>query len=224
MARKRKATIRHRLLIYHQLGQRWRTPPLLTALVGALLYALGWLSAQGILQGGNTALLARLWDGRIFLFLLIVTSLILYVFTIMLSRTSYVEARLKALRVRTGFLQLDISYKRIRQIRLVQMGAQYPIDSLKGSERALAMPFASYTCTAVDVSSWPWPGQAALRQLWSKFMFTSDRGSLLFVVQDAILLNQQIDARLLARQMRSKDKAGYLDPVERAAAQAKRKN
>jgi hypothetical protein len=194
-----------------------RVLPFFIALAGAILYALGWMGSQGILQGGNRELLGILWGNRPRLLVVVGASVLLYLFMIFISRTSFVEARPKALHVRAGLVPVDISYGRIRQIRLVQLGLQYPPETLKGPEVGLIDPLAGATCTVVDLSSVPWPfTKRSLRWIWNKFMFTADGGSLMFVVKDAMVLNQQIDSYLAARQARLKGDDRYLDPIARA--------
>ncbi len=219
MAKKSRTSIkRHRLLIYHRIGQRRRILPLFIALAGLALYALGWMGSRNILSGGSREMLGLLWSSRGALLLMVVASLALYLLMIVVSRTSFVEARPKVLHVRAGLVPVDISYGRIRQIRLVQLGVQHPLETLKGAERALIEPLVGLTCTAVDLESVPWPfTKQSLRWVWNKFMFTAEGASLLFVVQDAMVLNQQIDSHLAARQARLKGGDRYLDPIERAA-------
>jgi hypothetical protein len=225
MAKKRrKAKGKHRLLVYYQLGQRWRTPPLLIAFLGLVLLAIGWMGDKGIIQGGSAVLLDRLWSGRAFTFLLIAASLFMYVFAVAMSRTGYVHPRPKALRVRAGLMSLDISYQRVKQIRLTSVTNEYPPDELKGRDWALLEPLAGMSCTAVDLTSWPWPGEKALRRLWNKFLFASDEGvGLVFVIEEPMVLNQQIDSYITARQARKQSATrGYVDPIERAARAQRR--
>lgn len=219
MAKRSRRTVkRHRLLIYHRLGQRLRTLPFLIALAGAALLALGWLSSQEILQAGDQALLTQLWERRIVLYLLIGASVLLYLLSLLLSWNSYVEAGPKTLNIRAGLIPVDISYGRIRQIRLNSLGTMYPYDKQKGPSRALVEEFEGLTCTVVDLQSVPWPfTKDTLRRVWHKFMFTPDGNSLMFVVPDAMVLNQQIDGHVAARMARMKSSDRYLDPVERAA-------
>ncbi len=218
MTRRRRSVKRHRLLIYHQLGQRLRTAPFFTIVLCAVLLGLGWLGNREILTGGNREMLERIWSNRTLLYLVLGASTLLYGFMILIAQTSYVEAQAKTLRVKAGLIPVDISYGRIRQIRLAQFGLQYPADQLRGTERALAEDFAGSTCTIIDLNSLPRPfTPALLKRLWHRFMFTADSNSLMFVVKDAIVLNQQIDGYLAARQSRQKGENRYLDPIERAA-------
>ncbi len=211
---------RHRLLIYRRLSQRWRVAPFLTALLGVVLYALGWLTSRAILQGGNVVLLNSLWENRVLVIGLIGLSIALYLLIVLMGRLSYVEARPKALRVRAGLIPVDLSYGRIRQIRLTQVATLYPPESLKGRDRALLQPFVAYSATAVDMQSWP---KVPIKRRWHKFMFTPDKTSLLFIIEDAMLLNQQIDSAIAARHARRSGQArAYKDPIERAAEAQRR--
>lgn len=221
MAKSRRSTKRHRLLIYYRLGQRMRTAPFLIAIFTLVLVGIGWLGDQGILTGGNQVLVARLWEGRLLLYVIIGASVLLYLLSLHISHGSYVEARPKTLRVRGGLVTVDISYARIQQIRLVQFGMQFPLENLKGSDAALVEPFEGNTCSAVDLRSLPRPfTPRLLKRMWSKFMFTANRRSLMFVVDDPMVLNQQIDGYIANRQARIQQKTKYIDPIERAAKEA----
>jgi hypothetical protein len=212
---------RQKLLIYHRFAKRWRIGPLLTAVMGGLLYGMAWLTDKNLLRSVNVDFLQMLWGNRIYILGLVGFSLVLYVLIVGIGRSSFVEVRPQALRVRAGMVTSDISYGRIRQIRLVQLASVYPPNSLRAGDWATLKPFIDTSCTAVDLQSWP---KLPLKRLWHKFMFTQDGVSLLFIVEDAMVLNQQIDSATAARQARlSKTQRGYQDPVERAAEMARKK-
>jgi len=215
----KKQGLRHKLLVYRRMGQRWRTPTLLLVLLGGLLYALGWLADQGKVQGLNTDLISSLWEQRLLLLGLIAFSILLYVIALIVAN-SYVEVQAKALYIRAGLVAQHISYGRIRQMRIVQLNEQYPSREIKGRDYRLLEPFYEYPCTAVDLRSWP---KTPLKRLWHHTMFTRDgRSSLLFIVENAMVLNQQIDGALSARQARYKKRGQYEDPIERAVQQARK--
>lgn len=215
--RKVRETRKHRLLITHRQGQHWRVTPLLIALMGAVLYGAGWLYGRGLLLGGDRSLLEMIRARHTLILILIGASLLLYVLSVWISRASHVEARRKALRVRAGLVPVNLSYGRIRQIRLVQLSSIYPPQKLKRRHRRLLKPFAEVTCTAVDILSWP---RLPLRLMWNRFMFTPDGQSLLLVVEKPMLLNQQIDGAMTERHARlTRGKRGYQDPIDRAMAQ-----
>lgn len=214
MAKRRRDPRRHRLLIYYRLGQRLRVAPLLIAAFSAALYAIGWLYERGAFEVGNPMLLRALWANRVLILALIGYSLLLYVLSVLIARVSFVEARRKALRVRAGLVPIDISYGRIRQIRLARFSNLYPPEALKRRERARLRSFADMTCTVIDLQSWP---RLPLRRLWDRLMFTRDGASLLFIVEQPMLLNQQIDAAMTQRHARlTQEQRVYKDPIDRA--------
>jgi hypothetical protein len=216
MARKRRRKIRYRLLVYRRLGQQLRTLPLLVGISGLLLFALGWLSHSGTVVGSES-MAAMFWERRGLIIVMIAGGFALYLLAIMIARMSYVEVKAKALRVRTGLLALDISYRRIRQIRLVQFGVQYPPDELRARDLSLVRPFLGSSCTAVDMRSWP-IDRRLLKRLWIKFMFGQEGDSILFVVEDAMRLNQLIDERVTTLQSKEMiERRGYKDPIARVA-------
>lgn len=216
---RKKLTRRHRLLVYYRIGQRWRIMPLLTALFGVLIYGMTWLHAYGRFEGGNEALLEHLWLNRTLVLAIIGLNLLLYGLITIVARGSFVEARRNALRVRAGLLPLNISYARVRQLRLGQVSAQLPPDRLRNRDYALLEPLLPLACTVIDLKSWP---REPIRRLWDKFLFTPDRKSLLFIVEEAMLLNQQIDSAMAAWQARVRGRDRYEDPIERAARMQQR--
>ncbi|HLV44193.1 MAG TPA: hypothetical protein VKY39_04515 [Aggregatilineales bacterium] len=216
---RKKLTRRHRLLVYYRIGQRWRIMPLLTALFGVLIYGMTWLHAYGRFEGGNEALLEHLWLNRTLVLAIIGLNLLLYGLITIVARGSFVEARRNALRVRAGLLPLNISYARVRQLRLGQVSGQLPPDRLRNRDYALLEPLLPLACTVIDLKSWP---REPIRRLWDKFLFTPDRKSLLFIVEDAMLLNQQIDSAMAAWQARVRGRDRYEDPIERAARMQQR--
>jgi len=211
----RKATTRHRLLVYERLSNRLRSVPLMLTVLGLLLLGLGWLNSLGILKDANINLLTLLWEGQLYLIGLIVASLLLYILAVILGRNSYIEARPKALHVQAGLMALDISYKRVNQIRVSQVGTQHPSSKLKGADFGLMEPLLGTPCTMLDLQSWPWPGKQWVVRLWSKFMFSADKHSMMFIVKDSLLLNQQIESGRSVRQAKSSRIGTYLDPLER---------
>ncbi|MGF1506117.1 MAG: hypothetical protein GYB64_15905 [Chloroflexi bacterium] len=219
MTRKR-AGKKHRLIVYYRLGKRLRTTPILIILMVTLLLALGWLAQSGLVEAEGLDLLMTMWSQRLLLGIIIAACLLIVFVTILISRTSYVQAREKTLRVKAGLYRMDVAYKRIRQIRLVQVGAQYPLEKLRGRDRALISPLEGFSATAVDMKSWPIK-PTLLRRLWSRFMFTTEGDALMLVVEDALDLNRDIEARM-GDLFNQKGDRGYKDPIDRAFEQMKR--
>lgn len=208
----------HRLIIYQRLARQRRTLPLLMMLFAVLMFALGWLWDRGLLNTGNPELLAQLWERRSYVLMLVGASAVIYFLFVLSARDSTVTVRRRALRVRIGLMPLDISYGRINQIRLVNIGNQYPPSRLSRKEQKLLAPLAKHSATAIDLRTWPKP---PIRRLWHRLMFTPDQEGLLLIVKDPMVLNQQIDGAMAARQARLNPSRGYKDPIERAFATQK---
>lgn len=210
---------RHRLLVYYRISRRWLAMPLLTALILVGIYAMAWLNAYGRFEGGDQMMLARLWADRTRLLALIGLLLLLYALIAYIGRSSYVEARPRALRVKAGLLPLNISYARIKGVKLGQVGMHYRADELSNRDYALLAPMLHLPCTIVEMKSWP---KEPIRRLWHKFLFTRGGDGLLFIVEDAMLLNQQIDDAQVKRMAAYKGQGRYQDPIERAAEMSRR--
>ncbi len=221
----RKAPTRHRLLVYQRVSQRLRTLPLLTAFLGLILLGLSVLGKMITLEGADTSMLELLASRQPIIVVLIVACALLYIFAVFLGANSYVEARPKMLHIQTGLLAINISYRRIRQIRLSQVSIQYPEEKLRGNDRRIAEVLSSVPCSIVDLKSWPWPGYNGLKLLWTKFMFSGDGSSVMVVVRDAMVFNQQVDGRLAEIQLRQKEEqAQYLDPLQRMSRMPKKRD
>jgi hypothetical protein len=214
----RKVAKRHPLLVYQRVSHRLRTTPLLTVFVGLLLLGLSFLGSFITLEGVDISMLGVLEAGQPVIVLLIVASALLYIFVVFIGRNSYVEARPKMLHIQTGLLAINISYRRIRQIRLSQVSIQHPENTLRGGDRSIVEALGGLTCSIVDLASWPWPGLGVLKRLWVKLMFSGDGDNLMIVVRDAMIFNQQVDGRIADVLQRSKQQQSrYVDPLERAA-------
>lgn len=214
-AKERRAVKRHRLLVYERIGSRMRTVPFMLGGITVILYGLGWLSTQDFMQSADIGMLQLIWKNQLYLFIILFVCGAVYVYGLITGSMSYVEARQKSLRIQAGLLAINISYRRIKQIRLSQVGTQYPEDMLHGADADLIDPLLGVSCTLIDMKSWPSPGYPWLRRLWSRFMFSSDGAALMLVPPDAMVLNQQIDSRVAVLQVDSKQ-SQYLDPLERA--------
>lgn len=221
---------RHRLEVYFRIGQRMRMGPLLMGLLGLILLAYTFLPQIITLMPTIITILPPtivdiLWLGparRPLVVALIILSAVLYMVNIFISRASFVQARPEHFYVRAGLVPLVISYARVRSLRPVQVGQQYPPKSLKDRELGLMEPLLGMTAVAVELKSFP-TSETTLRRLWSKFMFAADKKGVMLVVKDALGLIQEIDGhreRYLDRKA-GRDK-GPQDVFDRAAAQRRR--
>jgi len=219
----RKTPARHPLLVYQQISQRIRTLPLLLAFLALILLSISLIGKSITLEGADTSMLDMLAAGQPLIVVIIVASALLYILAVIMGG-SYIEARSNRLHVRTGLLAINISYRRIRQIRLSQVSVQFEGRKISGSDGQVARELSGQPCSIIDLTSWPWPGLGGLKRLWGRLMFSGDGDNLMIVVRDAMVFNQQLDGRLATIQQRQKqDQSAYLDPLERATRAQKGK-
>ena len=181
---------RHSLLIYARLFARWRTPALLLAIV--FLALAGW--APGPLAD-EVLRLALLAGG--------VDSLLLYGYSFLGPRLSYVQCRPTHLRVSTPLFRLAISYNRILTARPV------PFDPAQesGGQESLIGPLRGMTMLALDLNRYP-VARRWLKLLLNPFLLPDKFLGLQLLVPDWMALSRDIEVNRGQWQMRDRVKPG----------------
>lgn len=205
---KKQQAQRHPLLVYYNLGKRYRSP-------GVLLILLGLASLLPMviedLQQEQIApeALAGVGVG------LIAVGLALLVFARLNMRRAYVEVKPSVVLVKTPFYSVQISYRRIKRYHSVQVAQLFPRESLSGMGKPLVTPLLPMTAVEMLVSSWPKP-PATLKRYMSDYLFSSGDGWV-FIVPNYSILTRQLDTAMQnwrdARQGRQS--SGYEDPIAR---------
>ncbi|HEX3054223.1 MAG TPA: hypothetical protein VHP83_26445 [Aggregatilineaceae bacterium] len=206
--------VRHPLLVYYNLGKRYRSPGILFILLGMLSFLPFFIEdLENDLIDPNTAA----GVGAV----LILVGLAFVLFARLAMRRSYVQCMPDLMLVRTPFYSALVSYRRIKQSQSVQVSQIYPKESLKGIGKPLMRPLLAMTAVEVLVSSWPVPKKKLQRYL-SKYLFSARSEAWLFIVPNYAALNRQLDSAI-GRQMdeRKGTSSGYLDPFERLKLQQK---
>jgi hypothetical protein len=189
---------RYPLLLYRE----WMHPFMLPAFCIALLLILlwtaartGWLPAamgisrsmQGLLLGIAALIGLGLW--------LIVT---------LLPRAAFVQCLPDYLLLRVGFLQLIVSYSRVRTSRSVQHSQIHSPASEPRLRRSLAKRMALKQCVAIDLTSYPM-AFFLLRTLTHPFLFLGKEPGFLFAVEDWMGLGRDLEEKHSAWLARRKD-------------------
>ncbi len=192
-------SIRHSLLVYRNLGKRYRSPGILLMLLGLALFLpsfFGDLQSESVepevLAGVGTALL--------------LVGMAFWLFARLAMRRAYVEITPDLLVIRTPFYLTRISYRRISHVKSVRVADLFPSDSLKGMGRPLMRPLVGMTALEVVVRSWPAP-RRRLRRFLSEFLFSPRDEAWVFIVPNYSRLMTQLEAAMHRKADRDRQQA-----------------
>lgn len=178
---------RHPLVIYRALMNRW-WPATLSIAIG--LVALAWAVKR------SSPLDPWRWTGLLGLagIMLALTALLL-----ILRRLAYVQAFPTHIRLKTPFLQINISYKRVRRYVSTEFRTLFPPNKLRGWKRDLIAPLSSKTALVLELTSWPIHPRF-IRLFLSPFFFKDKDKTAHFVilVDNWMGLSAEIDSKRTA--------------------------
>ena len=180
---------RHSLLIYIRLFARWRTPALLLVIMFLALAA--W--APGALAE-DVARLALLTGG--------LASLLLWGYSLLGPRLSYVQCRPTHLRVSTPLFRLAISYNRIITSRPVP----FEPAQVGAGQEAIVAPLRGMTMLALDLNGYP-VARRWLKLLLNSFLLPDKFMGLQLLVPDWMALSRDIEVHRTQWQMRDHDRS-----------------
>lgn len=184
MAKRHRLT-RFQLSLYRQILRRHRLPSFMLALLLFFLGALTWLqwvswpkppTARWLL---GASLIAALY----------------WLFTLLGPILAYVQPRPDRLRLHTPFYRLNVSYRRIRNTRPVDLAQAFPPETTPRGFRRTIRHFYGMTALGIDLSSWPLP-RWLLAFLLGKMMLTPDRPGLILITRDWMTLSNQLETMM----------------------------
>jgi hypothetical protein len=205
---KRPTAIRHPLLVYRNLGRRYRPPGVLLFLMGVFLFLPSFIK-----ELRNTAVKPEALAGVGAV--LVLVGIAYWLFSILAIRRAYIECRPDVLEIRTPFYRTLVSYRRIKQVMSVQVSQLFPRESLKGMGKPLVVPLLGMTAVEMQVKSWPAPKKRLMRFL-SHYLFSPRGEAWVFIVPNYSVLIRQIEQAAQNRIEQAKgESSGYKDPFER---------
>lgn len=119
--------------------------------------------------------------------------IILSFFFILLRYAAYVQAHSDHLRFVTPFLQMRISYRRIRSAHPAEITALFPPQRIAGSLRAFLEPFYGRTAVVLELNGYPMP-KPILRLFLSRAMFHPQTEGFVLLVPDWIAFSSELDS------------------------------
>lgn len=201
-------THRHPLLIFRNLGRRYRPVGLLLIVLGALAFLptfIGELQNEWVDPAPMAAV------GLV----LILVGIAFWLFAALALRRAYVQCLPDVVIVRTPFHSLRVSYRRITSIRAMPVAEAFKGVRLGGMGRPLVKPLRKEMAVVVMVKSWPVP-KRGLRRRMGRWLFVPKGEGWVLIVPDTSRLMREME-ELQQRKLEADRRAAaeYEDPIDR---------
>lgn len=188
------------LLIYRRWAKMLRLPSLLIAIASGLVW---WVAPDHPMLAGR---------GWAFIVIGGVGALIFF-YSLLARQAAYVQCLPNYVKIRTPFLPVAISYRRILQVRPIEFHSQLPLTDMKRTQRRLLYPFLGRTVVLLELQGFP-VSERRLRTWLPWFMFATEATGFTLVVEDWMALSQQIsvfsDRWIARRQARKRPSIGRM--------------
>jgi hypothetical protein len=188
------------LLIYRRWAKMLRLPGLLIAVSAGVVW---WFAPDYPLLADNQWALIALG----------VIGALIFFYSLYARQAAYVQCLPRYVKIRTPFMSVAVSYRRIRQVRPVEFHTQLPLSDLKSTQRRLLQPFLPQTIILLELNRFP-TSERRLRTWVPWFMFAADVRGFLLVVDSWMDLSRQIsvfaDRWITDRQARHRPAAGRM--------------
>jgi hypothetical protein len=188
------------LLIYRRWARMLRLPSLLIAIASGIAW---WFApTQAELAENDWA----------FTVIGLVGALI-FCYSLLARQVAYVQCLPNYVRIRTPFLSVALSYRRVLQVRPIEFHTQLPMRDMKRGQRRLLKPFLGRTVILLELRGFP-VSERRLRLGLPWHMFAREATGFVLVVEDWMALSQQIgvfsDRWMMRRQARQRPQFGQM--------------
>jgi hypothetical protein len=182
---KRRRLKRYHLSFYRQILRRLRLPAFLLAALFLLLGTLTWFQW---ISWPQPPLERWLLSASLL-------SLLYWAYALLAPLLAYVQPRRDHLRLQTPFYRLNISYRRIRSTRPVDIAKAFPPETTPPGFRRTIRHFYGTTALGIDLSTWPLP-RWLLAILLGRMILAPDQPGLILITRDWIELSNQLESML----------------------------
>jgi len=176
-------------------------------LLGILLGLVWWQSGSenALIQNAN-----NLWvlAGA-------VICLVIGLFAWIARNMSYIHPQANHFQIATPFMKLNVSYRRVRTIRPVDLIQTFPPDQQKWATVQLFAPLYGNTALAVELKGYPL-SQFALRLFFPPQFFLPQATGFVIIIKDWMKLSTELDTRIGALQgssQKSPDQPGLIESI-----------
>jgi hypothetical protein len=191
--------IKFPLLVYRRWARMLRSPSLLIVIVCGVAW---WYAAEiPLLADYDWAPLAIGGVG-----------LLIFFYSLLARQASYVQCLPNYVKIRTPFMSVVISYRRVLRVKPTEFHSQLSLGDLNSSQRRLLNPFLGRTVILLELNSFP-VSERRLRTWIPWFMFATEATGFVLVVDDWMALSQQLtvftDRWVARRQERQRPRGGF---------------
>lgn len=123
--------------------------------------------------------------------------LLFWLFTLLAPILAYVQPRHDCIRLQTPFYRLNISYRRVRNTRPVDIAKAFPLETIPRRFRRTIEQLHGLTALGIDLQSWPLP-RWLLAILLGRMMLAPDQPGLILITHDWIKLSNQMETMMVA--------------------------
>ena len=178
-----RAGHKYPLIVYRHMLSRWWTPMIAIGLgMFALAYS-EYIDPIGRFLPWRWQLDAGVGG------LAILTGLFFWVIRYL----AYVQPLANHLKLVTPFLQINISYKRIRKTTATEMRYLFSYKSMSGWVRDIFSPLATQTAVVIELSGYP-ISPVLLRLFLSRFFFKDKTPHLVILIKDWMRFSSELES------------------------------
>ncbi len=185
----RRSGKRHPLLLYRRSMERLWVPTFLLGVVLALIWGWGRFSGTQLLEAQVDTLL----------FAGTVVALAFSLFAFLARAVAYVQVHANYFRIVTPFLNLKVSFRRIRSVYPTSFHQLFPPGDAGWANRRFLEPFFPMTAVVVELNALPL-NRGLLRLFLPDQMLLKKPAGLVFLVQDWIEFSTELDSQIGAWQ------------------------
>jgi len=181
------------LFIPHSINRIWRN----LLLLDIVIWVSWWFAPYG------AAIFAPPNDIYLMSFGMFVLLLIL--FLVMIRNWGYVQALPTHVKIVVPFFQLRIPYKYIDNVRMMEFRQLFNYRELNWADKRFLQPYFRETVATLHLKKFPKPFYL-LRIFIPNYLFLPHETGFLFLIEDYLRFNNEVDSRLVAYRDRRRAK------------------
>jgi hypothetical protein len=201
-----------RLLLYPHMINRWWPLTLTLSIILYVVVGIFWgVEWYFINPMDNPLPILPISDGTTYLFIASV-SLIFTFGLLLIRKNAYVQIFPGYVRLVTPFFSFNISFKRIKNIRVAEFGSLFPPSSLSNYQKDLLDELFGYTANILELTSYP-VSRRALSIFLSPYFFHDKTPHIILLLDDWMRFNTEFESfRVQGREIRPA--GGYNNPAQ----------